>query len=142
MQTTTNLVPPIQWLAMAGSTNTVTNANGLWLHTITNIEHHHADRGEEPIDRHPGHSGGNDACQRGEQQIVGSAARLQAVHKTAVEQRAQVRGEAETSCAMTEKNAKCSSPPATRSSGLITTCNIAMPMPITNSDVRATPKRG
>ena len=36
VQTTTNLVPPIVWEALAGSTNTVANTNGLWSHTVTN----------------------------------------------------------------------------------------------------------
>jgi glucosylceramidase len=36
VETTTNLVPPIVWEAMAGSTNTVANTNGLWSHTVTN----------------------------------------------------------------------------------------------------------
>ena len=36
VQTTTNLVPPIGWEAMAGSTNTVANTNGLWSHTVMN----------------------------------------------------------------------------------------------------------
>jgi hypothetical protein len=36
VQTTTNLLPPIQWQAMVGSTNTVTNLAGLWNLTVTN----------------------------------------------------------------------------------------------------------
>jgi aryl-phospho-beta-D-glucosidase BglC (GH1 family) len=36
VQTTTNLAPPIHWEALAGSTNTVTNLDGMWTCTITN----------------------------------------------------------------------------------------------------------
>lgn len=36
IQTTPNLVPSIVWEAVVGSTNTVTNPNGLWGYTITN----------------------------------------------------------------------------------------------------------
>ena len=36
VQTTTNLVPPFVWEAVVGSTNTVTNTNGLWNHMVTN----------------------------------------------------------------------------------------------------------
>jgi hypothetical protein len=36
VQTTTNLVPPFVWEAVVGSTNTVTNTNGLWNHVVTN----------------------------------------------------------------------------------------------------------
>jgi hypothetical protein len=35
-QTTTNLVPPIVWDAVVGSTNTVTNIDGLWNLTVSN----------------------------------------------------------------------------------------------------------
>src|SRR5215469_10180522 len=40
--------------------------------------------------------------------------------------------------ASTELNAKFSSPPATRSKGLIAVCSAAMPDPIMNSDATAT----
>lgn len=36
VQTATNLTPPVYWLALAGSTNTVTNSSGLWSCTSTN----------------------------------------------------------------------------------------------------------
>ena len=36
VQTTTRLAPPISWETLAGSTNTVTNADGVWLCTVTN----------------------------------------------------------------------------------------------------------
>jgi hypothetical protein len=36
VQSTTNLMPPIVWEAVLGSTNTVTQTNGLWGHTVTN----------------------------------------------------------------------------------------------------------
>jgi hypothetical protein len=36
VQCSTNLVPPILWEAVSGSTNTVTHTSGLWGHTITN----------------------------------------------------------------------------------------------------------
>lgn len=36
VQTTTNLLPPVIWDAMVGSTTTVTNASGLWSYTGTN----------------------------------------------------------------------------------------------------------
>jgi hypothetical protein len=36
VQGTTNLVPPLVWEAVVGSTNTVTNTNGLWNHLVTN----------------------------------------------------------------------------------------------------------
>jgi hypothetical protein len=35
LQTTTNLAAPIAWEPLPGSTNTVTNLNGIWLFTIT-----------------------------------------------------------------------------------------------------------
>ena len=38
VQTTTNLTPPISWLALAGSTNIVTNSSGLWSCTSTNSD--------------------------------------------------------------------------------------------------------
>src|ERR1700733_615805 len=41
------------------------------------------------------------------------------------------------SCANAELNAKCSSPPATRSKGLIATCSTAIPAPIAKSEVTA-----
>ncbi len=40
--------------------------------------------------------------------------------------------------ASTELKAKCCSPPEWRSNGLITTCSIAMPMPIENREIKAT----
>ncbi len=36
VQMATNLAPPVNWLALAGSTNTVTNLSGLWFCTVTN----------------------------------------------------------------------------------------------------------
>ena len=36
LQTTTNLLSPVVWDAVAGSTHTVTNTNGLWSYTGTN----------------------------------------------------------------------------------------------------------
>jgi hypothetical protein len=36
VQSATNLLPPILWEPLAGSTNTVTNASGIWSHTISN----------------------------------------------------------------------------------------------------------
>ena len=36
VQSTTNLMPPINWETLAGSTNTVTNSNGAWTYAITN----------------------------------------------------------------------------------------------------------
>jgi hypothetical protein len=36
VEATTNLVPPISWSAVAGSTNAVTNTNGMWGQTVTN----------------------------------------------------------------------------------------------------------
>jgi len=36
VQSTTNLLPPIVWEAVSGSTNLITNTNGLWGHTVTN----------------------------------------------------------------------------------------------------------
>jgi aryl-phospho-beta-D-glucosidase BglC (GH1 family) len=38
IQTATNLTPPVYWLALAGSTNTVTNSSGLWSCTSTNSD--------------------------------------------------------------------------------------------------------
>ena len=42
------------------------------------------------------------------------------------------------SCANAELKAKCSSPPATRSRGLIAVCKVAIPDPITNNETTAT----
>jgi hypothetical protein len=39
--------------------------------------------------------------------------------------------------ASTELKAKCSSPPVCRSNGFITTCNIAIPIPIANNESKA-----
>jgi hypothetical protein len=36
VQMATNLAPPVYWLALAGSTNIVTNSSGLWFYTSTN----------------------------------------------------------------------------------------------------------
>jgi hypothetical protein len=36
VQMVTNLTPPVNWQALADSTNTVTNLNGLWSYIITN----------------------------------------------------------------------------------------------------------
>jgi hypothetical protein len=37
VETTTNLIPPITWEAVSGSTNVVTSTNGLWDHAVTNV---------------------------------------------------------------------------------------------------------
>src|ERR1700722_12060784 len=44
-----------------------------------------------------------------------------------------------TNWAKAELKAKCSSPPATRSRGLIAVCRVAIADPITNSETTATP---
>jgi len=38
IQTATNLAPPIDWEVLVGSTNTVTNTNGVWSCTVTNTD--------------------------------------------------------------------------------------------------------
>ena len=43
---------------------------------------------------------------------------------------------------MTEKKAKFSSPPATRVSGLIVVCSMAMPRPMVNDEASSTGKVG
>jgi hypothetical protein len=38
VETTTNLISPVDWQPLSGSTNTVTNGNGLWFYTATNSD--------------------------------------------------------------------------------------------------------